>query len=97
MKCEMWLESGLATAVAFGAIALAVDMGCGEGLRPPTPDLAYARGYAGCLADVMLAKEAMRLSDAGIDRVALHARYDACTHNVEEVFGFDAGAPKGGQ
>ena len=93
MKCEMWMEIGLAAAIAIGACALVADVGGCAGAAPPTAvNPAYVAGLVGCVADVKLAKEAMRASDAGIDRAALHARFEACAHNVEEVFGPDAGA-----
>jgi hypothetical protein len=74
-------------------VGLAVGVSACGGAHdvPSVADPRYGVGLSSCVADVALAKEAMRHTDAGIDKRALYDRYEACTHNVETVFGFDAG------
>lgn len=78
--------------VAGVLVAGYLAIGCASSQDVPiTPDPRYGVGLGLCVADVALAKEAMKRTDAGVDKAKLYERYDACARNNEAVFGFDAG------
>jgi hypothetical protein len=90
-----WLSVAAGGALLAAAVLLAAA--CAGAAQVPTVDPRYGGGLGLCVADVALAKEAMKKTDAGVDKAKLWDRYEACTHNVEQVFGLDAAAATGGQ
>ena len=85
-ECAQWAGIVLILMGVFKTLS-----GCAGEHDEYIPREAYTEGLAACLSDVHLAKEAMRKTDAGIDRDALRRRYLACATNIESVFGPDAG------
>ena len=96
MKCTRELvnetvSAGLILATVLFYLASSPS-GCGGTQEPQAyaPNAKFVAGLGYCVADVALTKEEMRRSDAGIDRAALARRYEACSHNVEAAFGYEA-------
>ena len=86
MKVD-WLSVIVGACLLVAAVLLVVAC---EPAKAPVPDPRYTGGLSACVADVAIAKAQMKLA-GNVDKAKLYDRYEACTHNVIEVFGFDAG------
>lgn len=87
-----WAVEILVCAALVACAGAAAEAACGGAQDvAAAPDPRFSTGLGLCVADVALAKEAMRKSDAGIDKPKLYDRYEACTRNNEAFRIVDAG------
>lgn len=84
-----WLSVVAGSCLIAAAVLLAAA--CGPSTPPVVPDVRYSGELKVCVADLALAKAAMKAADAGVDKTKLYDRYEACAEHVEATAGFDAG------